>query len=164
MVRCNLLFNKWDLNLAIEEVDLHHKSYWRNGNRPRDNILSIGDNLLRFNYNFLYSRGAQSHLDNLKTHTCCSTFQPLLHHGNAAIIEFVCSLLAGHGQGNLQGFCHIFCGTDDIHRRSSRLHSWDRADHQTLLARVIFRHFTDLGAFGKFQLFIFGIHFLQIYF
>ena len=55
--------------------------------------------------NILYSGAALSHLqrlDNLQAqieHTCCSTFQPLLHRHNAAIIGFVCRLLAGEGGG-----------------------------------------------------------------
>ena len=50
--------------------------------------------------NILYYGAAPSHvrrLDNLQTrieHTCCSTFESLLHCHHAAIIGFVCCLLA----------------------------------------------------------------------
>ena len=84
------------------------------------------------------------HLDNLQTRierTCCSTFEYLLHHRHATtfeyllhrrhatIIGFICCLLAGERQGNLQNFCLMFRGAADICHRSSRLHSWDPADY-----------------------------------
>ena len=95
--------------------------------------------------NILYCGAALSHLrrlDNLQTRierTCCSTFQSLLHCCNVAIIGFICCLLAGVGQGNLQNFCPTFCGTDDICRWSSRLHSWDPADHLRFIDPCNFR-------------------------
>ena len=67
----------------------------------------------------LYSGAALGHLqrlDNLKTRierTCCSTFPPLLHRCNAAIIGLVCCLLAEEGRWNLHCFCPLFHGTDD---------------------------------------------------
>ena len=70
--------------------------------------------------NILYFGAALSHLqrlDSLQTrieHTYCSTFQSLLHRCNAAIFGLVCRLLAGEGRGNLQNFCPLFHGTDDI--------------------------------------------------
>ena len=85
--------------------------------------------------NILHSGAALSHLqrlDNLQAQierTCCLTFQPLLHRRNAAIIRFVRCFLAGEGWGNLQSFCSMFCGTDNICHQSSRLHAWDPADH-----------------------------------
>ena len=95
--------------------------------------------------NILYCGAALSHLqclDNLQTrteHTCCSTFQSLLHRLNAAITGFVCRLLAGEGRKNLQTFCPTFHGTDDICRQSSRLHSWDPADHLCFIDPCNFR-------------------------
>ena len=76
-------------------------------------------------------------LDNLQTrieHTCCLTFESLLHRRHTTIIGFVCCLLAGEGLGNLQSFCPMFRGPVDICCRSSRLHSWDPADHLCFIA------------------------------
>ena len=138
-------------------MDLYHNSYWRNGNRCRDNILSIGDRLA-----IVFLIAAQSHLqclDNLQTQTCCSTFQPSLHCCIGAIIEFVCHLLAGEGQRNLHDFCPIFCGTDSQVWPPLFLGS---SGPFTLYLPMWFAD--ALGSFGKFQLFVFGLHLLLIYF
>ena len=112
--------------------------------------------------NILYSGAALSHLqhlDNLQVqieHTCCLTCQPLLHCRNAAIIGFVCCLLAGEGWGTCRvsarysvelitsvagpavftpGILQIIC---------------------ILLTLVIFGHSNISNAFGRFQPFISG--------
>ena len=61
--------------------------------------------------NILYTGAASSHLqrlDHLQTRiqwTCCSTFQSLSHHRDAAIIGLVCRLLDEESRGNLQDYC-----------------------------------------------------------
>ena len=68
--------------------------------------------------NILYTGAASSHLqclDHLQNRiqqTCCSTFQSLSHHRDAAIIGLVCRLLNGEGRGNLQDYCPRFCRVD----------------------------------------------------
>ena len=68
------------------------------------------------------------HLQNRIQQTCCSTFQSLSHHRDAAIIGLACHLDNGEGRGNLQDYCPQFCHVDSC-RRSGRLHTWDPATH-----------------------------------
>ena len=112
-----LLFDRWVPNLAIEEVDLRTIIATEEMEIGLETIYCP----FKTNYCFLIVIFCTSEqlkviynvcLDNLQTHTCCSTFQPLLRY-YIAIIGFVCHLLVGEGQGNLQDFCPIFCGTDN---------------------------------------------------
>ena len=56
-------------------------------------------------------------------------------------------------------FSFIYSRTDDIRHRSCHLHSLDCTDHLCFI-----EYFPDFGTVGKFQLFVFGILFHQIYF
>ena len=112
-----------------------------------------------FNRNILHSGAAWSHLQclaNLQTRTCSSTFQPLLHCHYAAIY-----LLLGRDEGTCNISVLYSVELMTIHHRSSHLHSWDCADNLHFICTC---NFQTLNRFRKFQLCIFGIHFLQIYF
>ena len=88
--------------------------------------------------------------------TCCLTFKSLLHRRHAAIIGFVCCLLAGEGWGNLQSFCPMFV---DQLTSVAGLASFIPGILQTIcasLTQVIFGHLIDLSTVGKFQLSISG--------
>ena len=89
-------------------------------------------------------RAAQSHLQCLDNLQICLTFHPFLHRQS---LNLSAIFLLGRDEGT----CKIL--SEELMTLSSHLHSWDHL--------YFIEQFPDLGAVGKFLLFIF---FLQIYF
>ena len=141
--RCDLLFDRWDLNLAIKEVDSHHNiatEKMETGLGTTHCLLET--NYCVFNYNILHSRVARSHLQcvrNLQTHTC-STFQPLLYRHYAAVC-----LLLGRDEGTCKISVLYSVELMTIHCRSIPEIVWTI---YTLFVHVISRRSTDLGNFS----------------
>ena len=95
--------------------------------------------------NILYS-GAALQIE----HACCSTFPPLLHHRNAAIIGLVCRLLAGEGRENLHYFVHYFMELMTLIVGQAVSMPGTLQIICISLIHVTSDHLTDLDAVGKF--------------
>ena len=120
--------------------------------------------------NILYSGAALSHpqhLDNLQAQierTNCSTFQPLLHCRNTASLNLSVVSLLGRDEGTCKASAQC---SMELLIPVTGLAIFVPGILQAIyasLTHVISEHLIDSGTVGRFQLFISGTLFLQIYF